>query len=63
MHRRHQFLRPLVREEFTAIRQNAALQASVLRDTSPVLSDLVKQKKLAIRAAVYDVGNGVVTML
>ncbi len=45
-----------------ATRQNAALQASVLRDTSPVLSDLVKQKKLAIRSAVYDIGNGKVTM-
>jgi carbonic anhydrase len=47
----------------TAIRQNASLQASVLRDTSPVLGDLVKQKKLAIRGAIYDVGNGKVTML
>ncbi|HTZ60143.1 MAG TPA: carbonic anhydrase [Acidobacteriaceae bacterium] len=47
----------------TATRQNAALQASVLRDASPVLSDLVKQKKLAIRAALYDVGSGKVTML
>jgi carbonic anhydrase len=46
-----------------ASRQNAALQASVLRDTSPVLSDLVKQKKLAIRAAVYDTGDGKVTMV
>ena len=47
----------------TASRQNAMLQASVLRDTSPVLGDLVKQKKLAIRAAMYDVGSGKVTML
>jgi carbonic anhydrase len=47
----------------TATRQNATLQASVLRDTSPVLAELVKQKKLAIRAAVYDIGNGKVTML
>ena len=47
----------------TASRQNAMLQASVLRDTSPVLADLVKQKKLAIRAAMYDVGSGKVTML
>jgi carbonic anhydrase len=47
----------------TAIRQNAELQASVLRSTSPVLADLMKQKKLAIRAAVYDIGNGKVTML
>jgi carbonic anhydrase len=46
-----------------ATRQNAVLQASVLRDTSPVLSDLMKQKKLAIRAAVYDIVNGKVTMV
>ncbi len=43
--------------------QNASLQASVLRETSPVLSDLVKQKKLAIGAGIYDVGSGKVTML
>jgi carbonic anhydrase len=47
----------------TASRQNATLQAAVLRDTSPVLADLVKQKKLAIRAAIYDVGSGKITML
>jgi carbonic anhydrase len=47
----------------TASRQNASLQASVLRETSPVLADLVKQKKLAVRAAIYDVGNGKVTMV
>src|SRR6201992_663812 len=47
----------------TASRQNATLQASVLRDTSPVLADLVKQKKLAIRAALYDIGSGKVTMI
>jgi carbonic anhydrase len=47
----------------TASKQNATLQASVLRDTSPVLSGLVKEKKLAITAAIYDVGNGKVTML
>jgi carbonic anhydrase len=46
-----------------AIRQNAVLQASVLRDASPVLADLVKQKKLAIAAALYDVGTGKITML
>ena len=47
----------------TASRQNASLQASILRDTSPVLADLVKQKKLAIRAAIYDIGNGKVTVV
>src|SRR5271170_1735395 len=47
----------------TASRQNANLQASLLRETSPVLSDLVKQKKLAIGAAIYDVGTGKVALL
>src|SRR6202789_3835141 len=46
-----------------ASRQNASLQSSVLRDASPVLAELVKQKKLAIRAAIYDVGSGKITML
>ena len=47
----------------TASGQNAKLQAAVLSETSPVLADLIKQKKLAIRAAIYDVGSGKVTML
>jgi carbonic anhydrase len=47
----------------TASRQNATLQASVLRNASPVLAELVKQKKLAIKAAIYDIGDGKVTML
>jgi carbonic anhydrase len=63
----YQYIHPAVAgsngDPLTAIRQNAVLQASVLQDASPVLSDLVKQKKIAIRAAVYDVGSGTVTML
>jgi carbonic anhydrase len=47
----------------TGSRQNAKLQASVLSETSPVLAELVKEKKLAIRAAMYDVGSGKVTMI
>ena len=47
----------------TASKQNAVLQASVLRETSPVLAELVKQKKLAVGAAMYDVGSGKITML
>ena len=46
-----------------AARQNASLQASVLGETSPVLSDLLKQKKLGIGAGIYDVGNGKVTLI
>jgi carbonic anhydrase len=46
-----------------ATQANAILQASILRETSPVLKDLVKEKKLLIRAAVYDVGSGKATLL
>jgi carbonic anhydrase len=46
-----------------AARQNATLQANVLRETSPVLAEAVKQKKLEIHAAIYDVGNGKVTVI
>jgi carbonic anhydrase len=63
----YQFIHPAIAgakgDPTTASRQNAKLQASVLSETSPVLAELVKEKKLAIRAAMYDVGNGKVTMI
>jgi carbonic anhydrase len=63
----YQYIHPAIAgangDSTTASRQNANLQASVLRETSPVLADLIKQKKLAVRAAMYDVGNGKITML
>ena len=63
----YQFIHPAIAgangDLTTASRQNAKLQASVLSETSPVLAELVKEKKLAIRAAMYDVGNGKVTMI
>ncbi len=46
-----------------ASRRNASLQASVLRETSPVLADFVKEKKLIIRAAMYDVRSGKATLI
>jgi carbonic anhydrase len=39
------------------------MQANLLRESSPVLADLVKDGKLSIRAAIYDVGSGKVTLL
>ncbi len=63
----YQYIHPAIAgangELTTASRQNATLQASVLRETSPVLAELVKQNKLAIRAAMYDVGSGKATMI
>jgi carbonic anhydrase len=62
-----QYIHPAVTDigsDMTAgSRKNAMLQASTLRKTSPVLSKLVTEKKLLIQAALYDVGNGKVTML
>ena len=45
------------------IRKNAVLQASLLATTSTVLAPLLKEGKLIVRAAYYDVGNGVVSLL
>ena len=63
----YQYIHPAIAgsggDATTAIRQNALLQASILRDASPVLADLVKQNKLTIRAAMYDVGSGKTDML
>jgi carbonic anhydrase len=62
----YQYIHPAIAgangDPTTASRQNAVLQASVLRETSPVLAELVKQKKLDVRAAMYDVGNGKISM-
>jgi carbonic anhydrase len=46
-----------------ASRKNALQQAATLRDASPVLAELVESKKLLIKAALYDVGSGIVTIL
>ncbi|PPQ25934.1 hypothetical protein CCS01_31385 [Rhodopila globiformis] len=46
-----------------AEKDNALNQAALLRDSSPVLSDLVRQKKLSITAGYYDLATGMVQML
>lgn len=45
------------------IKKNAVIQANLLAKTSTVLAPLVAEGKLKIRAAYYDVGNGIVTLL
>lgn len=45
------------------IQQNAMLQANLLEKTSTVLAPMVKEGKLQIKAAYYDVGDGKVTFL
>jgi carbonic anhydrase len=42
---------------------NAKIQAALLRKASTVISGLVKQNKLKVTAAYYDVGTGVVSLL
>jgi carbonic anhydrase len=46
-----------------AIRANARIQASLLREASPVISGLVKEGKLKVVAGYYDLATGAVTIL
>jgi carbonic anhydrase len=63
----YRFIRPAIDRAngdlTVAEKVNAMIQAGLLRDASPVLSDLVKQGKLSIAAAYYDLGTGKVTLL
>ena len=45
------------------IKANAQIQADLLRTASPVVADLVKQGKLKVVAAYYDLADGRVTLL
>ncbi|MGD0647477.1 MAG: carbonic anhydrase [Acidobacteriaceae bacterium] len=45
------------------IKKNAKIQASLLEKTSTVLAPMVKEGKLKICAAYFDVGTGAVTLL
>lgn len=45
------------------IKANAQIQADLLRTASPVVADLMKQGKLKVVAAHYDIGNGRVALL
>jgi carbonic anhydrase len=47
----------------TAVKDNARIQASLLRNTSPVLGELVKKGKLTVNAGHYDIASGRVTLL
>ena len=60
-------IRPAVNEAGpnldAAIRANARIQASLLREGSPVVADLVRQGKLLVVSAIYDLATGRVTLL
>lgn len=45
------------------VRANATIQANLLRDSSPVLADLVKKGELLVVAAHYELATGKVTLL
>ena len=46
-----------------ATKANAKIQAALLRKSSTVISGLVKENKLKVVAAYYDLGTGVVSLL
>jgi carbonic anhydrase len=46
-----------------AAKANAKIHAALLRQSSTVISGLVKEKKLKVVAAYYDIGSGDVTLL
>jgi carbonic anhydrase len=46
-----------------AIVKNAQLQATILRGASAVLAERIKDGRLAVESAMYDIGTGKVTML
>lgn len=46
-----------------ATADNASLQASLLRDTSPVMREKIKEGSLSVVAAVYNVADGKVNLL
>jgi carbonic anhydrase len=45
------------------VRANATIQANLLRESSPVLADLVKKGQLLVVAAHYELATGKVTLL
>jgi carbonic anhydrase len=61
------YLRPAVEQAGpdleAAIKANAKIQAALLRQSSPVLAEQLKQNELKIVAAYYDLASGKVTLL
>jgi carbonic anhydrase len=47
----------------SATKADAKIQASLLRESSPVISGLVKEGKLRVVAGYYDLGTGAVELL
>lgn len=47
----------------TAIKQNAKIQAALLRKASTVISGMIKENSVKVVAGYYDIGSGAVTLL
>jgi carbonic anhydrase len=45
------------------VRANVLVQAAKLRESSPLLSGLIKEGKLKVAAAYFDIRSGSVTLL
>ncbi len=63
----YRYIRPAVDQAGSnmdaATKANAKIQATLLRTASPVIAGLIKQNKLKVVAAHYDVANGKMTLL
>src|SRR5215469_5429531 len=63
----YRYIRPAVdqagKDLDAAIKANAKIQAALLRDSSPVIADAIKQKQLTVVAAFYDLASGKVSLL
>lgn len=63
----YRYIRPAVNQAGDNLRAateaNARIQAQLLKESSPVLAGLIKEGKLSVVAAFYDVKNGKVTLL
>jgi carbonic anhydrase len=63
----YRYIRPAVDQAGpnleATIKANAKIQAGLLRQSSPVLADHIRQNQLKIGAAYYDLASGRVTLL
>lgn len=55
--------RSATRELEDVARENVRIQAALLRTSSPVIAQLVRENKLVVAGAVYDLASGRVTLL
>jgi carbonic anhydrase len=63
----YRYIRPAIERAgedlIEAVKANAQIQAALLRTSSPVIAEMVKQGQLAVVASYYDLATGQVTML